>query len=59
MDDKRLTKHIQLCLRNLRSKRVKCCAQCPFEEEILSVYPDLKELFEKKRKEEGDGRSDV
>jgi hypothetical protein len=37
-------------LRNLRSDRTKCCANCPFEEEILSVYPDMKDLFEAKRK---------
>ena len=51
MDKIKLSKHIKLCKKNLKDKRVKCCANCPFEEEIVSVYPDLKNLFEKKRKD--------
>jgi hypothetical protein len=35
-----------LCKRNLKSNRVKCCAQCPFEEEIVSQYPELKNLID-------------
>jgi hypothetical protein len=50
MNKNKLSRHIKLCLKNLRSNRTKCCANCPFEEEILSVYPDMKELFEDKRK---------
>lgn len=50
MDRKRLEKHIRLCRRNLKDGRTKCCATCPFEEEILSAYPELEELFEAKRK---------
>jgi len=52
MDRKRLEKHIRLCRRNLLSGKVKCCLTCPFEEEILSVYPELKELFDEKRKQQ-------
>jgi len=50
MNKKKLSTHIKLCLRNLRDDRTKCCANCPFEEEIVSVYPDMKDLFESKRK---------
>jgi len=50
MDRKRLEKHIKLCRRNLLDERTKCCALCPFEKEILSVYPELEELFEAKRR---------
>ena len=49
MDIKRLAHHIKLCRRNLASYRVKCCATCPFEEEIVGVYPDLAALFDRKR----------
>jgi len=49
MDKIKLLKHVKLCRRNLKDKRVKCCANCPFEEEIVFVFPDMKELFEKKR----------
>jgi hypothetical protein len=41
--------HIKLCKRNLKSTRVKCCNNCPFEEEILRHYPALKILFNRKR----------
>jgi len=47
--------HIKLCKRNLRNKRVKCCAICPFEEEILAHYPELAEGFRAKRKMGGGG----
>jgi len=48
----KLMKHIMsLCVRNLNSKRVKCCAECPFEDQIVKAVPNLKQLFEKKRKE--------
>jgi hypothetical protein len=46
MDIKKLNNHIKLCKRNLKSNRVKCCAQCPFEEEIVSQYPELKNLID-------------
>jgi len=49
MDKTKLETHIKLCMRNLKSNRIKCCAICPFEEEILSVYPELKKLFTRKR----------
>jgi hypothetical protein len=48
MNKEKLSSHIKLCLKNLKSYRVKCCANCPFKEEILSVYPDMKDLFESK-----------
>ncbi len=50
MDEAKLSNHIKLCKRNLKSKRVKCCATCPFEEEIIERYPDIKLLFNEKRK---------
>jgi len=49
MNLKRLEHHIKLCRRNLASSRVKCCAACPFEEEIVAQYPDLAVMFERKR----------
>lgn len=45
----RLKKRIKLCKRNLKSKRVKCCASCPFEDDILEHYPELEDLFNEKR----------
>lgn len=51
MNKKKLSNHVKLCLKNLKNKRTKCCVNCPFEEEILSVYPDMKKLFDNKRKE--------
>jgi len=50
MDVDKLKKHVKLCRKNLKSNRVKCCATCPFEEEIVVQYPDMKKLFEAKRK---------
>ncbi len=47
----RLKSHIRLCRRNLRSDRVKCCATCPFEEEIVAAYPDMEKEFMHKRRE--------
>jgi len=49
MDRDRLRKHVRICRRNLRNMRVKCCAECPFEEELTEVYPELTQLFEAKR----------
>lgn len=49
MDVEKLKKHIKLCKKNLKSDKIQCCMTCPFEEEIVSVYSELKELFEKKR----------
>lgn len=51
MDSKKLAIHIKLCRKNLKSKRVKCCANCPFEEEIIEHYPELEVMFIAKRKE--------
>jgi len=50
VDQERLHKHIKLCRRNLRSNRVQCCATCPFEDFVVAHSPDLKGLFEAKRK---------
>ena len=49
MDLAKLVTHIKPCKRNLKSARVKCCAACPFEDEILAHYPDLRGAFEAKR----------
>ena len=47
----RLHAHVKsLCERNLRSDRVKCCAQCPFEDEIVAAYPHLAGYFRRKRR---------
>jgi len=40
--------HVKLCIKNLKNKKVKCYANCPFKEEILEQYPELTELFESK-----------
>lgn len=45
----KLERHVRLCRRNLHSERVKCCAACPFEQIIVSYFPDLQILFDKKR----------
>ena len=45
----KLKKHIKLCRKNLKDDRTKCCAECPFEDEIVSVYPELSAQFKKKR----------
>lgn len=50
MDKNKLYTHIKLCKRNLKSDRVKCCANRPFEEEILKEFPYLTVLFNNKRK---------
>lgn len=49
MNKERLAQHIKLCKRNLKNDRVKCCAMCPFEEDICEEYPELCNLFQKKR----------
>ena len=49
MNPDKLKDHIRLCRRNLKSGRVKCCAQCPFEDEIAGAYPELRVLFNRKR----------
>lgn len=46
----KLDKHIKLCTRNIKSDRVKCCAQCPFELIITQHNPELGPLFTQKRK---------
>ena len=49
MDSVKLKNHVKLCLKNLKNNRVKCCAQCPFEEEIVKEYPQLNVAFVHKR----------
>jgi hypothetical protein len=49
MDTEKLINHVKLCKRNLKSDRVECCKSCPFEDEIIQEYSELKELFELKR----------
>jgi len=49
MIKERLVNHLKLCRKNLKSNRVKCCAQCPFEDEIVEAEPTLEVLFETKR----------
>jgi hypothetical protein len=50
MNTEKLSKFVsRLCRKNLNSNRVKCCADCPFEEEIVKEFPELKEKFEQKR----------
>jgi len=56
MDKDKLSTHINLCRKNLKSDRVKCCASCPFEDEILSVYPDLDIFFSIKREKLEDNK---
>lgn len=46
----RLEKHLKLCARNLKSNRVKCCASCPWEDEIVAARPQWLRYFESKRK---------
>jgi len=50
MNEALLAEHVRrLCQKNLRSNRVKCCARCPFEDEIVAHRPDLAPLFGAKR----------
>ena len=44
-----LVNHLKLCRKNLKSNRVKCCTECPFEDEIVEVAPTMAKLFEAKR----------
>ena len=50
MDYEKMKKHVnKLCKKNLKDKRVKCCAECPFMEEIIRWFPETREpFFEKK-----------
>jgi len=51
MDKGKLRKHVEsLCMRNLKYSKIKCCANCPFEDEICREYPELREKFEAKRR---------
>jgi len=50
LDEERLKEHIKLCKRNLKRADVVCCATCPFEQEIVSFYPELQEAFDNKRR---------
>jgi hypothetical protein len=50
MNKEKLRKHIKkLCIKNLRSDKVKCCGECPFEEIICQESSELKELFIEKK----------
>jgi len=51
MDLLKLKKHIKLCRKNLKDSRTKCCANCPFEEEIVLTFPELGLLFDEKREQ--------
>jgi len=50
IDTTKLANQVKLCRRNLRSDRVKVCAQCPFEDIIVHRYPELQKLFVAKRR---------
>ena len=56
VDCKKLEQHIKLCKRNLKNKRVKCCGNCPFEEEIKSYDPGLLKYFSEKRRQNEDSK---
>jgi len=56
VDRARLDSHVRLCRRNLRSKRVACCASCPFEKLIVGHDAGMAPLFEAKRLAKGGGR---
>ena len=49
MNKTKLKNHIKLCRKNLLSDRVKCCANCPFEAEIIKADTSLGLLFSRKR----------
>ena len=49
MNKTKLKNHVKLCRKNLLSDRVKCCANCPFETEIITADPSLALLFSRKR----------
>lgn len=49
VDEVKLEKHLKLCRRNLKSDRVKCCAECPFEKIIEGADVGLSILFDEKR----------
>jgi len=49
MDINKLQIHVNLSRKNLKSSRVKCFVTCPFEEEIVKVFPDLQVLFDQER----------
>lgn len=45
----RMKAHLNLCKRNLKNKKVKCCLNCPFEDEIVKYDENMKVLFDEKR----------
>ena len=49
IDPDKLSKHLKLCRKNLKSDRVKCCASCPFETIICDADDSMKDLFDRKR----------
>ena len=44
---RRLDIQAKLCRRNLKSSRVKCCSTCPWRDELIKIYPEMEELFER------------
>lgn len=51
VDNYLLERHIKkVCLPNLKDDGIDYCATCPFEEIILGVVPQLKDLFINKRR---------
>jgi len=47
----RLERHVKrLCIKNLRDKRVKCCAECPFQDLIEKAFPETAVLFKEKQR---------
>ncbi len=53
VDKDNLDRHLNLCRRNLKSDRVKCCASCPFEKIIVGHEIGMTSLFAAKRKKRG------
>lgn len=45
----KMKNHLKLCKKNLKDKRVKCCLECPFEDEIVKFDPQMEQLFLEKR----------
>jgi hypothetical protein len=47
VDLEKLDKHISLCKKNLNTKRIQCCLQCPFEKIITLRHPEFVQKFHK------------
>jgi hypothetical protein len=50
MDAIRLRDHIERCLRGLTGDEQNACANCPWEADIVSAYPEMELVFKMKRK---------